>query len=61
MTNAEMLNKSITDYTKREKEDALVLAKNLLEIILSGCNEEEKQRILQDTGSAEIARIMKKH
>lgn len=60
MTNRELIEKSFTDMSRQEKADAVALAKNLLEIILRGCSEEEKKAVLDGVGTWNIpSRMMR--
>jgi nucleoid DNA-binding protein len=60
MTNREFLNTRISDMTAVEKNDAIVMAKNLLDIVLKNCNETEKEKILNSFGTYEVpARLLK--
>lgn len=60
MTNREFLQKSVTDLTASEKAEAAIMAKNLLEIIMRNCTEEEKQEILNGAGVYNIPARLKR-
>ena len=54
MKNIELLNKSITDLTPAEKNEAAILAKNLLDMMIKKMSPDEKEAVLQSSGVYEI-------
>lgn len=46
MTNRDFMNKSITDMSKSELQEVAGFAKNMLDIILKHCTEEEREQFL---------------
>ncbi len=58
-TNKDILYKSVTDFTPQEKNEIVAITKNLLDIILRNCTEEEKKAILNSYGTCEIPARLK--
>lgn len=59
MKNGDFLNKSILDMTTAEKDDAIMLAKNLLFAVMETMTDEERERVKASYGASEVAIILR--
>ena len=59
MMNKDLLSKSITDMNAAEKNEAVILAKNLLDMMLKQMTAEEKEAVLNSFGTYEFPARLK--
>lgn len=59
MMNGDFLDKSILDMTTAEKDDAIMLAKNLLFAVMETMTDEERERVKASHGASEVAIILR--